>query len=83
MKFVWRTSDGSGRVIMSNLVKAGLFAVCAFLCCVLGIMADIRQIRRQKEKEGSFAIPLMLFSSSFVCAGVGILLFGEYLLTPQ
>lgn len=81
MKFVSRTSDGSGRVIMSNLAKAGLFAVCAFLCCVLGIMADIRQIRRQKD--GKFAIPLMLFSSSFVCAGVGILLFGEYLLTPQ
>jgi hypothetical protein len=42
---------------------------------------DIRQIRSQKG--GNFAVPLALFSSGFICAGVGVLLFGEYLLTPQ
>jgi hypothetical protein len=63
---------------MTDLGKAGLFAILAFICCVLGILWDIQQIKRQEEAK--FAIPIALFASSFICAGVGILLFGDYLL---
>jgi hypothetical protein len=67
---------------MSNLAKAGVFAVAAFVSCVLGVLSDMRQLRR-KEEEANFLLPLALFSNAFVCAGVGILLFGDYLLAPQ
>jgi hypothetical protein len=63
---------------MTDLGKAGLFAIFAFICCVLGILWDIHQIKRQENAK--FAIPIALFASSFICAGVGILLFGDYLL---
>jgi hypothetical protein len=67
---------------MNNLAKAGLFAIFALVSCVVGVLIDIRQIRRQGEGS-SFAIPMVFFSSTFICAGVGMLLFAEYLLTPQ
>jgi hypothetical protein len=63
---------------MTDLGKAGLFAIFAFICCVLGILWDIRQMKHQENAK--FAIPIALFASSFICAGVGILLFGDYLL---
>lgn len=66
---------------MSNLAKAVMFAAFAFLWLVCGVMTDIRQMKHHEGKK--FAFPLVLFSSGFVCAGVGILLLGEYLLTPQ
>jgi hypothetical protein len=66
---------------MSNLAKAGVFAIAAFVSCVLGVMADMQQVR--KNEQANFLLPLALFSNAFVCAGVGILLFGDYLLAPQ
>lgn len=66
---------------MTDLGKAGLFAIFAFVCCVLGILWDIRQMKRQEDAK--FAVPIALFASSFICAGVGILLFSDYLLASM
>jgi hypothetical protein len=62
---------------MTNLGKAGIFAIFAFICLVSGIVTDIRRLQREEGRK--IFVPLMLFSSGFVCAGVGVMLFGEYL----
>lgn len=76
-----KSADFYSSCAMSNLAKAGIFASAAFVSCVLGVLSDMRQLRR--KEEGNFLLPLALFSNAFVCASVGILLFGDYLLTPQ
>ncbi|MGA8597142.1 MAG: hypothetical protein WB676_20705 [Bryobacteraceae bacterium] len=76
-----KSADFYSSCAMSNLAKAGIFASAAFLSCVFGVVSDMRQLRR--KEEANFLLPLALFSNAFVCAGVGILLFGDYLLTPQ
>jgi hypothetical protein len=65
-------------LFMSDLLKAVVFGGASMLSFGAGLVIDQRQLRA--NPESSFAVPFTFITNSIICAGVAILLFGDYLL---